>query len=84
LLVDAENPVLIADRYARSPDGAKRLVELAEVLQCPIYLPKEEELGPGDGGRVALVGAQAPPIPKHPGPDVLSDALVAEHNRILR
>jgi len=54
--------VLIADRYARSPDGAKRLVELAEVLQCPIYLPKEEELGP----------------------DVLSDALVAEHNRILR
>jgi acetolactate synthase I/II/III large subunit len=35
-LVDAEAPVLIADRYARSAAGAKHLVELAEVLQCPI------------------------------------------------
>ena len=31
-----KNPMLIADRYVRSLDGAKRLVELAEVLQCPI------------------------------------------------
>jgi acetolactate synthase I/II/III large subunit len=36
LLANAENPVLIADRYARTAAGAKHLVELAEVLQCPI------------------------------------------------
>jgi acetolactate synthase-1/2/3 large subunit len=36
LLVAAENPVLIADRYARTAAGAGHLVELAEVLQCPI------------------------------------------------
>ncbi len=36
LLVNAENPVLIADRYARTQTGANRLVELAEILQCPV------------------------------------------------
>jgi len=36
LLVDAESPVLIADHYARTAAGAKHLVELAEVLHCPI------------------------------------------------
>jgi acetolactate synthase I/II/III large subunit len=36
MLVNAESPVLIADRYARTAAGAKHLVELAEVLQCPI------------------------------------------------
>jgi acetolactate synthase-1/2/3 large subunit len=36
MLVNAESPVLVADRYARSAAGAKHLVELAEVLQCPI------------------------------------------------
>jgi len=36
LLVNAENPVLIADRYARTQSGANRLVELAEILQCPV------------------------------------------------
>ena len=36
LLVNAENPVLIADRYARTPKGANMLVELAEILQCPV------------------------------------------------
>jgi thiamine pyrophosphate-dependent acetolactate synthase large subunit-like protein len=36
LLVSAENPVLIADRYARSPAGAQHLAELAEALQCPV------------------------------------------------
>jgi acetolactate synthase I/II/III large subunit len=36
LLATAENPVLLADRYARSPEGAKMLVELAETLQCPV------------------------------------------------
>ncbi len=38
LLVNAEAPVLVADRYARSPSGigAKMLTELAELLQCPV------------------------------------------------
>jgi thiamine pyrophosphate-dependent acetolactate synthase large subunit-like protein len=36
LLVKAENPVIIADRLARSQKGMDHLVELAEVLQCPV------------------------------------------------
>jgi len=36
MLVNAESPVLVADRYARSPAGSKLLVELAEILQCPV------------------------------------------------
>lgn len=35
-LVDAENPVIIADRCARTPAGIKYLVELAETLQCAV------------------------------------------------
>jgi acetolactate synthase I/II/III large subunit len=36
LLVAAENPVLIADRAARTQAGMKYLVELAEALQAPV------------------------------------------------
>ncbi|HET7084653.1 MAG TPA: thiamine pyrophosphate-dependent enzyme [Rhizomicrobium sp.] len=36
LLVKAENPVIIADRLARTQQGMDRLVELAEALQCPV------------------------------------------------
>jgi acetolactate synthase I/II/III large subunit len=36
MLVAAENPVLICDRLARTPDGMVRLVELAETLQCAV------------------------------------------------
>lgn len=36
LLVDADNPVLIADRCARTPAGLTLLVELAETLQAPV------------------------------------------------
>ena len=36
LLVSAENPVLIADRAARTPAGMALLVELAEALQAPV------------------------------------------------
>jgi acetolactate synthase I/II/III large subunit len=35
-LVAAENPVLIADRFARTPNAVKLLVELAETLQAPV------------------------------------------------
>ena len=36
LLVNAERPVILADKMARTPAGMSRLVELAETLQVPI------------------------------------------------
>jgi acetolactate synthase-1/2/3 large subunit len=36
LLVNAENPVIVVDRTARSQDGIKLLVELAELIQAPV------------------------------------------------
>ena len=36
MLVNADNPVIIADRAARTPVGMKLLVELAEALQAPV------------------------------------------------
>ncbi|MBI3047397.1 MAG: thiamine pyrophosphate-binding protein [Acidobacteria bacterium] len=36
MLVAAENPVLVADRLARTPNGMKLLVELAEALQAAV------------------------------------------------
>jgi acetolactate synthase-1/2/3 large subunit len=36
LLVNAQNPVIVADRAARTPAGVQRLIELAEALQAPV------------------------------------------------
>ena len=36
MLVDAENPVIMAGRAARTPKGIPLLVELAELLQAPV------------------------------------------------
>jgi acetolactate synthase-1/2/3 large subunit len=36
LLVNAENPVIVADRSARTPEGVQLLVQLAELLQAPV------------------------------------------------
>jgi len=36
LLVNAQNPLIEADRAARTPAGLARLVELAEALQAPV------------------------------------------------
>jgi acetolactate synthase-1/2/3 large subunit len=36
LLVAAENPVIVADRTARTPAGMARLIELAEALQAAV------------------------------------------------
>ncbi len=36
LLVQAENPVIVVDRTARTQAGVDRLVELAEALQAPV------------------------------------------------
>jgi acetolactate synthase I/II/III large subunit len=36
LLVAAENPVIIADRYARTQQGISQLIDLANLLQAPV------------------------------------------------
>jgi len=36
MLVSADNPIVIADRAARTPSGMKLLVELAELLNAPV------------------------------------------------
>ena len=36
MLVNAENPLIVAGRVARTPAGIKLLVELAETLQAPV------------------------------------------------
>jgi len=36
LLADAQNPVIVADRAARTPNGIKLLVQLAEALQARV------------------------------------------------
>ncbi len=36
MLVAAENPVLVTDRVARTPEGLARMIELAELLQAPV------------------------------------------------
>ncbi len=36
MLVAAENPIILADRVARSPEGMARLVALAEALNAPV------------------------------------------------
>jgi thiamine pyrophosphate-dependent acetolactate synthase large subunit-like protein len=36
MLVAAERPMIVPERYARTPDGIKLLIELAETLQAPV------------------------------------------------
>ena len=36
LLADAERPVIVVDRAARSQEGVDLLVQLAELLQAPV------------------------------------------------
>ncbi len=36
MLVNAQNPVIVADRAARTPNGIKLLIELAEALNAPV------------------------------------------------
>jgi thiamine pyrophosphate-dependent acetolactate synthase large subunit-like protein len=64
LLANAERPVIVADRMARTPDGIKLLVELAELLQSPVVdrgarmnFPKTHHLSraPGVVGQADLV-----------------------------
>jgi len=39
LLVAAQDPVIVAGRVARTPEGMKLMVELAETLQAPVQTP---------------------------------------------
>ena len=64
LLAQAENPVILADRSARTQAGIDRLVELAEALQCPVVnqysrmaFPSRHKLNLSDRGRT-LGGAR--------------------------
>jgi thiamine pyrophosphate-dependent acetolactate synthase large subunit-like protein len=41
MLVAAENPLIVAGRPARTPNGLKLLVELAELLQAPVMDRKQ-------------------------------------------
>jgi acetolactate synthase I/II/III large subunit len=62
LLVGAQNPIIIADRAARTQAGMKYLVELAETLQAPVLdqggrmnFPSRHPLNLSNGGR-RLIG----------------------------
>jgi thiamine pyrophosphate-dependent acetolactate synthase large subunit-like protein len=64
LLVAAENPVLVADRAARTPDGLKWLIELAETLQAPVVdqwgrlnFPTRHPLNHSDAARSLIANA---------------------------
>jgi acetolactate synthase-1/2/3 large subunit len=64
LLVDAEQPVLVADRLARSPAGMALLVELAEALQAAVIdqgsrlnFPTRHPLNQSQRGRAVIAAA---------------------------
>jgi len=64
LLVEAESPVLVADRAARTPAGLKHLVELAELLQAPVInqsgrmnFPSRHPLNQSDRSRSVIANA---------------------------
>ena len=64
LLVGAENPVIIADRCARTPEGMRHLVELAEALQAPVIdqagrlnFPSRHPLNQSSGRRRLIADA---------------------------
>jgi thiamine pyrophosphate-dependent acetolactate synthase large subunit-like protein len=64
LLVAAENPLIIADRCARTPAGLKLLVELAETLQAPVInqygrmnFPSAHRLNQTERSRTLIAGA---------------------------
>ena len=64
LLVAAENPVIIADRTARTPAGMARLIELAEALQAPVVdqgarmnFPSRHPLNQSDRSRAVIADA---------------------------
>ncbi|RPH58321.1 MAG: thiamine pyrophosphate-binding protein, partial [Acidobacteria bacterium] len=64
LLVNAQNPVIVADRAARTPAGLARLVELAEALHAPVVdqggrmnFPSRHPLNQSGSARQLVAGA---------------------------
>ena len=64
LLVTAENPVIVADRAARTPAGLARLIELAEALQAAVVdqggrmnFPSRHPLNQSGQSRATLAAA---------------------------
>ncbi|OFW16430.1 MAG: hypothetical protein A3F70_07845 [Acidobacteria bacterium RIFCSPLOWO2_12_FULL_67_14] len=64
LLVNAESPVIVADRAARTPAGMARLIELAETLQAPVIsqhgrmnFPSRHPLNLSEAGRQPIANA---------------------------
>ncbi|MGH9679323.1 MAG: thiamine pyrophosphate-binding protein [Candidatus Acidiferrales bacterium] len=64
LLVAAENPLILADRAARTPEGLARLVELAETLQAAVIdrgarmnFPSRHPLNQYERARLAVAEA---------------------------
>jgi thiamine pyrophosphate-dependent acetolactate synthase large subunit-like protein len=64
LLVNAQNPVIVADRAARTPAGIARLVELAEALQAPVIdqhgrmnFPSKHPLNQSENAGALIAGA---------------------------
>jgi acetolactate synthase-1/2/3 large subunit len=62
LLVEAENPVILAGRAARTPEGLKLMVELAETLQAGVVdsrrrlnFPTRHPLSGGSAGQADVV-----------------------------
>ncbi len=71
LLVDAENPVIVAGRVARTPKGIELLVELAEVLQARVQ-----------DQRMRMNFPSAHPLCGHPGA-VIAAPNLSDHDVIL-
>jgi len=64
LLVSAQNPVIVADRAARTAAGLTRLIELAETLQAPVVnqggrmnFPSRHPLNQSSGARQLVADA---------------------------
>ena len=71
LLVNAENPVIVAGRVARSPKGIEHLVELADVLQARVQ-----------DQRMRMNFPSAHPLYGHPGAAIATPSLT-DHDVIL-
>src|SRR2546428_4326516 len=78
MLVAAENPVIVADRCARTPAGLTSLVELAETLQAAVVdqggrmkFPSRHPPNPSPSSPAAVGPAHGilpPPATPSPGP----------------
>ena len=71
MLVDAENPVIVAGRVARTPKGIEHLVELADVLQARVQ-----------DQRMRMNFPSAHPLYGHPGAGIATPNLT-DHDVIL-